>query len=419
MVTLWHWVVPTWVQSPRANVDLLGEAPTSTMEGGRVVLHSRFADAFVRFVGKAAAAFGDLVDTWIVLNEPTTVMLSGYVAGAHPPGHSTDFAGARNAGLNLIIAHAAAFDALVASDTRDADSDGKATLIGSTVVAAEQRPRSDTEADQGAAKRLSYVVNDWLMNAWTRGDLDVNWDQDTVDASPGDGPIPEGTYAAQLGDRLQFIGVNFYGPVRAFACPGFAKLATGDGKALAQTLAAAANVVSDPGIPQSEGGTEIDASAFRNTLALFDRYSDGGKRPLDVLENGIGDCRDAQRSRYLVEHLAALGDGIAAGLPVAVYAHWSLTDNLEWQDGRSQCFGLYKVDYANGLARRETSAVALYRGVATTGVLDGAVRSSFAGGHYASDCTWITDEAERGRCVDALPANRLRGQQDLILAVCQ
>ena len=36
------------------------------------------------------------------------------------------------------------------------------------------------------------------------------------------------------------------------------------------------------------------------------------------------------RPRYVREHLGAVADAVAAGVPVRAYFHWSLMDNYEW-----------------------------------------------------------------------------------------
>jgi beta-glucosidase len=59
-----------------------------------------------------------------------------------------------------------------------------------------------------------------------------------------------------------------------------------------------------------------------------------------------GRLHDPERTRYLAEHVAAVGQAIGAGVPVMGYFAWSLMDNFEWGQGYTNRFGVVHVDYA-------------------------------------------------------------------------
>jgi len=59
------------------------------------------------------------------------------------------------------------------------------------------------------------------------------------------------------------------------------------------------------------------------------------------------------RSNFLTAHLKEVRRMLDDGLPVLGYLHWSLTDNYEWGSFTPR-FGLFRVDYANGLQRLAT-----------------------------------------------------------------
>ena len=74
--------------------------------------------------------------------------------------------------------------------------------------------------------------------------------------------------------------------------------------------------------------------------------------PLWVVENGMatqvrrpGAAARGRldRPRYLREHLGAVVDAVAAGVPVTAYLHWSLVDNYEWGTYEPR-FGLFGLD---------------------------------------------------------------------------
>jgi beta-glucosidase len=63
----------------------------------------------------------------------------------------------------------------------------------------------------------------------------------------------------------------------------------------------------------------------------------------DQLVNGA--VRDVRRCRYIVSHVAAMQQAVAAGADVRGYHLWSSHDNLEWFSGYGGRFGLIYVDF--------------------------------------------------------------------------
>ena len=57
------------------------------------------------------------------------------------------------------------------------------------------------------------------------------------------------------------------------------------------------------------------------------------------------------RPRYVREHLGAVADAVADGVPVRAYLHWSLVDNYEWGTYEPR-FGLYGLDRSDPAAVR-------------------------------------------------------------------
>jgi beta-glucosidase/6-phospho-beta-glucosidase/beta-galactosidase len=78
--------------------------------------------------------------------------------------------------------------------------------------------------------------------------------------------------------------------------------------------------------------------------------------PLWIVENGmstqvrgghpVARADGMDRPRYVREHLGAVADAVAAGIPVRAYLHWSLADNYEWGTYEPR-FGLYGMDRAD------------------------------------------------------------------------
>jgi beta-glucosidase/6-phospho-beta-glucosidase/beta-galactosidase len=99
--------------------------------------------------------------------------------------------------------------------------------------------------------------------------------------------------------------------------------------------------------------------------------------PIMITENGIADHLDANRPRFLVEHLAAVAAAIQAGANVRGYFHWSSIDNFEWVSGYCPNFGLYSVDRASTVRTRTARpSAALYRQIITAGEITDAMLMS-------------------------------------------
>jgi beta-glucosidase len=54
---------------------------------------------------------------------------------------------------------------------------------------------------------------------------------------------------------------------------------------------------------------------------------------------------DVQRTQYIAGHIAAVGEALRLGVPMAGYMVWSLLDNFEWASGYDKRFGIVHVDY--------------------------------------------------------------------------
>lgn len=398
VLTLWHWVVPLWVQSndpsaPWGRVDLLAEP------SGEIVDH------FDDYVRRVIPRVKGLVDTYTVLNEPLSVIAAGYLNGLFPPGRLLDAEGAAAAGVNLAFMQARAHAAIKALDDVDADGDGSASLVGITMTASGVYPHDpDNPAQQHGAERIGYLYNDWLLQAVVEGRLDVDLDGrvERQDTTPPEGFYPE------LQGTVEFIGVQYYGPVYVDDHPLFVDFFPLYGLPQIDVR------LYDPARPHNGMGREIWAGGLRDTLEIYARWG----LPLIVTENGTtgndypvrdddGNLLDeapvpAQAAMYLVEHLWELGRALERGVDVRGYYHWTLSDNFEWAEGWHQRFGAYRVDLdAPDLARTlSPMGEALAEVVAARGI-DEALWRRHVLERYPTDGradapAWTTSEAPWG-----------------------
>ena len=232
-------------------------------------------------------------------------------------------------------AHARCYDAIHAADTVDADGDGQAAQVS---LAKHQRtfhPLDPTDPDDtAAAAHVDYLWNRWFLNAIVKG----NWDADFDGAytSPGD---VQGD--PTLVGRADYIGVNYYSDTIISASQGGLRLP-------APINAVVIERDMHDGRPITDFGWDIYPEGLGTVLDETSQYG----LPMLVTENGLADAPDANRARFILEHLYQLGWAMKRGDPVIGYIHWALVDNFEWADGYCPHFGLFAYDKTTG-ARRQ------------------------------------------------------------------
>lgn len=347
MLTFWHWSVPDWISDPsKKNYparDQLGVPDNRWVQ-----------DQFAQFVSKVVPYVAPYVDLYSILNEPWSMITGGYVAGVFPPGNFLDIKGAQSLNANLLFMHAKAARIIRKLDTIDADGDGKPALIGIAKAAALALPSDrESQLDINSAKSYTYIFNDTFIDALVTGNPDFNWNGSTHDTDT----VPPEHHYDELAGTLDWVGVQYYGPLYIIGGEGdppFTGLPDPFG-----------GVNSDAGYPYSEMGSQLRPDVYVGTVEHYwDRY----KLPIYLTENGIGDCDSNQRPRNLVENLYALGRARAAeGIDIRGYFYWSLTDNFEWAEGTSQCFGLFAVNY-DTLKRTRRPGADVYKHIIADGI---------------------------------------------------
>jgi beta-glucosidase len=179
-------------------------------------------------------------------------------------------------------------------------------------------------------------LNRWFLDPLLRGEY------------PGDmlelyerrcGPldcVADGDLAV-IATPTEFLGVNYYAPVRVRAD------AEREPLGVRQTPA---------GPPTTAMGWEVAPDGLRRLLVRI--RDDYGEVPIAITENGAsyedrraadGRVDDPERTAYLESHLAALREAVAEGVPVERYFVWSLLDNFEWEWGYDKRFGIVHVDF--------------------------------------------------------------------------
>jgi beta-glucosidase len=345
VVTLHHFTHPVWL-------------------GEEFWLRPGSPDVFARHVGRVVPALAPYCRHWITINEPNIVMLMGWVEGAAPPGRRMVLSDAYCVLDNLLTAHVLAADALAA-----VQPDAAVTLnTSSSSVYEQDRLLLDLlqlrEAGVAPSDVDRYVderraVHDAAFPPRHAGEAAIRRFFAAVspygtDHSPGRGRawaalrgrcrravprrVVDAVHASPRDRVLDAAGFDWYDPVASHALrvPG-RRDAVGGGRDWSPGRALW-DVESHPAGLASWCATE---AALRPGL------------PLWVVENGMatrvegGSARPRadgmDRPRYVREHLGAVADAVAAGVPVRAYLHWSLVDNYEWGSYEPR-FGLFGLD---------------------------------------------------------------------------
>lgn len=363
MVTLNHFSLPTWVHDPIevrdafAGVDpFTGPVPGGIVRGGW--LDPGIVGEFAKFAAYAAWKFGDRVDLWATLNEPLVVLVSGFInfpgiGGNFPPG-VFNLPAVVAAMPQLLSAHAAAYDAVHALDTVDANGDTVAATAGPVLNLIEFAPAdAGNPLDVTGTAHADYLYNQVAVTAITTGFFDANLDGDTAD--PGE-------FRPDLAGRCDWIGVNYYIRARVTGTPTpFSPLLPLFDFLPTTSYATPRNPAAPPCPSEcTEFGWEIYPEGLRARLAALSGFG----LPIYITENGIADSNDDQRGRFLYRHLSVLQDAIADGVAdVRGYFHWSLTDNFEWSSGYYPRFGLFRYEPGTG-RRRKRKSLTVYSTVA-------------------------------------------------------
>jgi beta-glucosidase len=327
-LTLYHWDLP------QALEEKGGWANRDT------------AYRFVEYANDVYDVLGDRVQHWTTFNEPFCSSLLGYGSGVHAPGRQEPRA-AIAAVHHQHLAHGLAVNAL---------RERGAQNLGITLNLSNSIPRDPADpVDLDAARRFDSLQNRIFLDPILRG----SYPQDTlVDLAPFG--LPELILPGDLeviSAPLEFLGVNHY---HDDLISGHADHEGGDGHSGgAERVAASPWIGSEDiafpsrGLPRTAMDWEVNPDGLRKLLVrLGEEYP--GLPPLYITENGAayddtvepdGSVQDTERTGFILDHIAAVGEALDQGADVRGYFVWSLLDNFEWSWGYGKRFGIVRVDY--------------------------------------------------------------------------
>ncbi len=311
-LTLNHWDLPQALQ------DKGGWASRDTVH------------RFVDYALGIQRRLGDRLAAITTHNEPWVVAVLGNEEGTFAPGIKSRRTAVQVA-HHLLLSHGLALQALRA--------EGATAKLGIVLNMAHQMPLTDSEADRAKARlddaRGRRWYSDPLFKAQYPAEVLAELGADAPAMEPGDMQI--------IATPMDYIGINYY----------------------SRALSSAAGPVEakDKPYPKTAMGWEIYPEGLRELLLTMHR--DYALPPTYITENGgafpdptaDGRVHDADRIDYLATHIAAVGQALAAGVPMAGYMVWSLMDNFEWASGYAKRFGIVHVDYATQQRTLKDSAL--------------------------------------------------------------
>jgi beta-glucosidase len=319
MATLYHWDLPQVLQD----------------QGGWLN-----PDSPQWFAGYATAAkehLGDLISTWLTLNEPWCAAFLGHGSGEHAPGIN-DPGDSYVAAHHLMLAHHRAVRAMRETNRRHDD------MIGIALNLIPAWPAGDTVEDRDAAEAVNAVHSWQFADAVFKGtypELILEYHRrfgvsDRIDTAE----------LAEIRQDIDYLGVNYYNVNRFRHEEG--------AQAMGEYPGTDGAVLTTPPGHLTDMGWGVDPDGL---LWMLNRVVAGyPKLPLFICENGAaypetidgdGSIHDPLRISYLQKHLDMVAEALEAGIDLRGYFVWSLLDNYEWAEGYRMRFGLIRVDPDN------------------------------------------------------------------------
>ncbi|MTV37962.1 GH1 family beta-glucosidase [Duganella radicis] len=305
--TLYHWDLPQYLQ------DQGGWNNRATIA------------AYLRYVDVITRHLGGRIKHWITHNEPWCTAMHGNWDGMHAPGNKS-LPLALQVCHNVLVSHGRAVP-LIRANVPDAK-------VGIALSLHPVKAASDSAADIAAVSRHDALRNRWFLDVlYGRG-----YPAEALALVGKDAPAIAAGDMEAIAVPCDFLGVNYYFPEVVADAPDEYPLRT--------------KIVYPQDRQRTDFGWEVSPEGLVDLLERVARDYPTGD--LYVTENGSsyddqvgadGAVTDTARRDYLIRHLAAMRDAIAAGGKIKGYFAWSLLDNFEWAEGYLRRFGLTYIDY--------------------------------------------------------------------------
>ncbi len=298
-------------------------------------------DEFVNFAKVLYENFGDRVKYWLTINEQNVLTLMGEVIGTSNIKSDNPKKEAYQQNHHMLLAQAKAM--ALCHEMVPGGKIGPAPNISLT-YAASCKPE-----DVIASQNFNAIRNWLYLDMAVYGKYNnIVWSYlEQHDATPD---IQEGDMEILASGHPDFIGFNYYSTATVESGEGLEGEETGGDQQKAQGEAGVFKGYSNPNLPKTEFGWEIDPIGFRATLReIYSRY----RLPLIVTENGLGaydkltedgKVHDSYRIEYLRKHIEQIRLAITDGVEVMGYCPWSAIDLISTHEGMVKRYGFIFVN---------------------------------------------------------------------------
>lgn len=282
---------------------------------------------FTRFAERIVKEFGDLISEYCTINEPNVFANDTYMDGKFPPGDNNNTMAYFKASKNMILAHLKTYKLIHQLRENMGYND---TKVGIAMHMAIFDVMGNNPFTKLSKSMMDFSFHKIFLRGMIEGKLSF--------------PIGLG-YPEGRGVFCDFMGINYYSRhiIHPVLNPAslFGEVRVTDGL---------------PDNKKNDLGWEIYPEGLYEILkANYSEY----ELPIYITENGIPDMEDNKRWKFICEHLYQVSRLIEDGVDVRRYYHWSLMDNLEWNDGYGPRFGLIEINYET-LERRVRDSARLY-----------------------------------------------------------
>ena len=328
-VTLYHWDLPQALEE----------------KGGWT--NRDVVSYFLEYVELCLRQYGDRVDRWMVLNEPTAFTALGYFLGIHAPG--------KKGKTNFLpsVHHAALAQSSGGRLIRAFDSSLK---VGTTFSFSHVEAFKDRNRDIRASSKVDAILNRLYLEPL----LGLGYPLDELPFLNSLEPYVISGDMEKLAFEMDFIGVQNYSR-EVVAHSYFTPIV---------------NAKLVPPKKRGKSRTAMNWEVYPESIYKVLKRLHGYENipSLVITENGAafedkvdanGRIEDENRIDFLKAHLLSVKKAIYEGVKVDGYFVWSLTDNFEWAEGYRPRFGLIYVDYEK-LSRYPKNSAFWYRDFLTT-----------------------------------------------------
>ncbi len=297
--TLYHWELPSFL---------------ADLGGWR---NRDIAGWFADFTEVIMGRIGDRMYSVAPINEPWCVSWLSHFEGHHAPG-LRDIRATARAMHHVLLAHGSAIDAMRGLGMSN---------LGAVFNLEWAEPADDSPEARRAADLYDGIYNRFFLG----GVFNKAYPDNVLEGLEPYLPAGWQDDFDIIGTPVDWCGLNYY--TRKLIAPS-------------ETTWPSLQEIAGP-LPKTQMGWEIEPAALTRFLTRT-KQDYTGDLPILVTENGMASPerqQDSDRIDYLNQHLSAVQDALAQGVPIKGYFIWSLLDNYEWALGYEKRFGLVDVDF--------------------------------------------------------------------------